>query len=59
MKTYPMPFSSAAIGSSKPSAPGASRRIAMCAATNSPSTTPRNGPMFAGIDEVRPSVANV
>ena len=53
-----MPFSSAAMGS-KPSAPGANRRMAMWAATNSPSTTPRNGPMFAGIDEVRPSVASV
>src|SRR5256885_677032 len=48
-----MPLSSAAIGNSNPSAPGARRRMAMWAATNSPSTTPRNGPMFAGIDDVR------
>ena len=54
-----MPFSSAAIGSSNPSAPGASRRVAMCAATKSPSTMPRNGPMLAGIDDVRPRLARV
>ena len=58
MKTYPIPLSNAASGSSRESAVGASLRLATWAPTNNRMRAARKGQMLAGSEALRPRLAN-